>query len=379
MYINRILQDSIKKKLFDSNKIIILYGPRQVGKTTLIKELLKSIQLKKLVINADERKYSDILSARDLNKLKLLTEGYELIFIDEAQRITDIGINLKLLHDNFPDLKIIASGSSSFDLANKVNEPLTGRTWTYTLYPISSNELKSMYNTFELNDLLEELLIYGSYPEIFSTKGSDNKYQYLRELSTSYLYKDILEISSIRHSSKLHDLLRLLAFQIGSEVSLSEIGNNLGMSKETVESYIDLLEKSFVIFRLPGFSRNLKKEVTKMDKIYFFDTGIRNIIIDNLKPLLHRDDTGKLWENFLIMERKKLISNNSIATNCYFWRTYTGAELDYIEEREQKLYGYEIKYKKFRDKPPAIWKKTYENSSYQCINRENYIKFLSKK
>jgi len=376
MYIKREIQQSIKTKLENSNKIIIIYGPRQSGKTTLINEILKSLPGKKQLINADEKKYIDILSSCDLNKIKLLIEGNDILCIDEAQRIPDIGINLKIIHDNMPKLKIITSGSSSFDLANKIKEPLTGRTWTYTLYPMAVKELTDIYNKFELTNQLDELLIYGSYPEIFSIKNANDKYQYLHELSSSYLYKDILEISSIKYSFKIHDLLRVLAFQIGSEVSLKEIAAGLNMSKETVESYINLLEKSFVLFRLSGFNRNLRKEVTKMDKIFFYDLGIRNIIIDNLKPLSHRDDTGKLWENFIISERRKLLHNNLIQGNCYFWRTYTGAELDYIEEHENRLHGYEIKFNKRKEKPPLTWEQTYPDSSYKAISKQDYPEFL---
>jgi predicted AAA+ superfamily ATPase len=274
-----------------------------------------------------------------------------------------------------PSLKIVTTGSSSFDLANQTKEPLTGRTWTFTLFPIATSELRKLYTPFEMQSKLEEHLTYGMYPEIFSLPNAQDKAFYLRELCSSYLYKDILEISSIRQASKINDLLRLLAFQVGSQVSYSELGNALNMSKDTVATYIDLLEQSFVIFRLSGFSKNLRKEVTKMDKIYFYDLGIRNTIINNLNPLKYRDDSGKLWENFLICERKKLLAYQSILANTYFWRTYTGAELDYVEEMQDMLNGYEFKFGKCKQKAPRAWQETYPESTYQCINQDNYFNF----
>ena len=235
-----------------------------------------------------------------------VTDGYDVLFIDEAQRIPDIGINLKIIHDQLPQLRVIATGSSSFDLANKVQEPLTGRTWTYTLYPISFLELAQHHNSFELAELLEQCLIYGQYPEQLSIVNNSEKYQYLKELATSYLYRDALDLVHIKHADKLHNLLRLLAFQVGSLVSVAELATSLNLSKDTVSSYIQLLEKAFIIFRLKGYSRNLRKEITKMDKIYFYDLGVRNMVIDNLQPLANRNDQGALWENFLIRPKKKV-------------------------------------------------------------------------
>ena len=292
MYVPRHLANTIREKIEDSGKIVILYGPRQVGKTTLIKNLLGEIRLKALIVNGDELRFRDVLSSQDLPTLQGLVSGYELLVIDEAQRIPDIGINLKILHDNIPELKIIATGSSSFELANRIKEPLTGRTWTYTLYPVSVWELSRLWNSFELENRLEELLVFGAYPELFSYGSDEDKARYLREVCGSYLYRDILALSGIRNRDRMADLLRLLAYQVGSQVSLDELGRQLGMSRDTVNSYIDLLEKSFVLFRLRGFSRNLRKEVVKMGKVYFYDLGIRNSIIDNIKRLKLRDDVG---------------------------------------------------------------------------------------
>lgn len=376
MYLSRLSSKKLLEKLLNDSQIVIIYGPRQSGKTTLVQNMLKQTALKSLAINADEAKYLEVLSSRDFNQLQKLVSGYELVFIDEAQRVPDIGINLKILHDNLPDLKILVTGSSSFDLATKINEPLTGRTYTITLYPVSYEELGLQYNSFERRAMLDDLLIFGSYPHVFSLTNSADKIQYLHELSTTYLYKDIFELAAIKHHRKIHDLLRLLAFQIGDEVSYQELGEKLGMSKDTVSVYIDLLEKSFVIFRLNGYNRNLRKEVSRMPKIYFYDLGIRNTLVENMNTLAHREDVGKLWENFLIAERIKKMSNNQILASSYFWRTYTGAEIDYIEEGSGLLSGYEFKYGRKDAKVPTTWQENYPKSTFQCINRDNYDDFI---
>jgi uncharacterized protein len=376
MKISRSLLNDLTKEFSETNKIVILYGARQTGKTTLSNDLLKCINGKILKINADEEKYMYLISSRDLDKLKLLTGGYDVLFIDEAQRIENIGINLKIIHDGIPNLRLLVTGSSSFDLASKIKEPLTGRTSTYTLYPISLKELAKTHNTFELQNLVEELMVYGMYPDLFNYNSYEKKEKYLRELASSYLYKDVLEISQIRNMSKIKDLLRLLAFQIGSEVSINELGNNLGLSQDTVNTYIDLLEKSFIIFRLSGFSRNLRKEITKRNKIYFWDLGIRNILINNLAPLNLRNDIGAMWENFIIAERMKYLSYSNIYASSYFWRTYTGAELDYIEEHNNDLFAYEIKYKKAKQKAPKTWSENY-SSNFKCITINNFWEFIA--
>lgn len=376
MKINRALMPQISEKIKTGNKAIIIYGARQIGKTTMSRQIIGELKYKTLSINADQEKYTDIMSSRDLEKMKSLVSGYELLFIDEAQKIPDIGINLKILADEMPKLKIIATGSSSFDLANKISEPLTGRTWSFTLYSLSIMELADHYTDFELDGLLENLLVYGSYPEVFTTINLNEKGNLLKEIGRSYLYKDALDLLTVKQAKKVKDLLKLIAFQIGSEVSILELANSLNLSRETVEKYIDLLEKSFVIFRLGGFSRNLRKEVTKMDKIYFYDLGIRNMLIDNFKPLKDRNDVGQLWENFLMIERIKVLAYENISASPYFWRTYSGAELDYIEEREGKLFGYEFKLGNKKSRIPKTWLETYPNSSYEIINRDNWKNFL---
>jgi len=376
MFIPRSITTTIVKKLNSSKKGIVIYGARQVGKTTLVNEITQKLNLKTLTVNGDQSRFLDILSSRDLNKIKSLVEGYKLLFIDEAQRIPEIGLALKIILDNLPFVKVIVTGSSSLDLASKVSEPLTGRIWTYHLYPISFLELSKSQNRAELDVSLEERLVYGSYPEIFSIGGDFPKREYLQNLSDAYLYKDLIEFGDLKNSSKIRDLLKLLAFQIGSQVSLSEISSALGISRDTIARYIDLLEKSFVVFRLKGLSRNLRKEIVKMDKIYFFDLGIRNILIDNLKPLKDRNDSGQLWENFLITERMKFLASKQDYASIYFWRTYTGAELDYVEEKEGKLTGFEFKFGVKIKKVPKGWTKGYPESGYQCINRENYLDFI---
>lgn len=375
MKIERKLLPVLINEFRESNKIIIIYGARQTGKTTLSNDILDNVRGNVLKVNGDELRYIDVLSSRDLTKMKLLINGHDILFIDEAQRIPDIGINLKIIHDNIPDVKLLVTGSSSLDLANKVKEPLTGRTSTYTLYPISLSELSKTNSVIELQSRLEEFMVYGLYPELFNLESINKKEKYLRELAGSYLYKDIFDISRIRNTSKIRDLLKLLALQIGSEVSLNELGNNLGLNLETVNAYINLLEKSFIVFRLSGFNRNLRKEISKRDKIFFWDMGIRNSIIDNFSSVSLRTDTGAMWENFIISERLKYLSYNEIYASSYFWRTYTGAELDYIEEINGELSGYEIKYKKPKLKPPKTWVDNYSNN-YKCITTDNFWEFV---
>jgi predicted AAA+ superfamily ATPase len=330
-----------------------------------------------LRVDADQGMYVDVLSSRDRGRMERLVSGYDLVFIDEAQRIPDIGINLKILHDQFTDLQVIATGSSSFELGNRISEPLTGRTWTYNLFPIAVSEWRHSHNLFELDVRLEEFLQFGMYPEVFSLRNAADKMEYLMNLSRAYLYKDVLELEDIRHAGKIKDLLRLLAYQTGSLVSFSELATNLGLSTPTVQRYVDLLEKAFVIFRLTGYSRNLRKEIVKNPKIYFLDLGVRNAVLENFNPPEKRQDIGALWENFLLLERMKTMTYQRRFANRFFWRTYTGAELDYVEESSGELAGYEFKWGRKTGKVPATWLDTYREASYQCVNRENYLEFLA--
>jgi len=376
MIFNRILISQIVTKLQTTNKIIVLYGARQVGKTTFSKQLIKALNLKTLSINADLEEYSEVLSSKNLSKLTGLVSGYEIIFIDEAQQIPNIGNNLKILKDEFPKLKILITGSSSIEIANEISEPLTGRKQIYSLFPFSLQEIFVDKNKFELNLELSDLLVYGSYPEVYTTRNIQNKQDILNEITSSYLYKDILELANVKYPRKLKDLMLLLAYQVGSEVSVSELANKLKLNQETVERYLDLLEKAFIIFRISGFSRNLRKEVSKRDKIYFYDLGVRNSLIGNFNSLELRSDIGELWENFIIVERIKKAAYQGITQKVYFWRTYTGAELDFIEERNGKLYGFELKYTKLIKTAPITWSETYKNSEFASINKENYLDFL---
>ncbi|MCF8235952.1 MAG: ATP-binding protein [Bacteroidales bacterium] len=375
MLIPRSIQEKIVADIEKSGKVILIYGPRQAGKTTLSKQIIKETGLKTLAVNADQLKYNDILSSRDLTKLNSLVGGYELVFIDEGQRVEDIGINLKILHDEIPELKVLVTGSSSFLLSGRVTESLTGRKKIYTLLPISYKELASTNNSFELHDQLEERLIYGCYPEVINLKRYEEKEEYLRDISESYIYKDILELEQIKYPSKIRDLLRLLAYQVDSQVSIHELCNQLNLNRETVERYLHLLEQSFIIYRLSAFSRNLRKEISKSHKYYFYDNGIRNILIDNLKTLSARNDTGALWENFILAERKKKLMYEKKHVNTYFWRTYSGAELDYVEETGVDLQAFEIKYGKAKAKAPQSWVDNY-SSDYCLINRNNYLDFI---
>ncbi|MCZ0932143.1 MAG: ATP-binding protein [Oligoflexia bacterium] len=375
MYINRLIKKDIQKRLsLKKTKIIVLYGARQVGKTSLMEDILKQTTQKVLKLNGDEDKTARLFSSRDLKKMKGAVSGYDVLFIDEAQKIQDIGLNLKILYDDKTQLKIIVTGSSSFELASSIHEPLTGRAWTYHLHPIAMCELKKHWNFHELTEQLESYLIFGTYPELFSMEQISDRQEYLHSLSKDYLYKDVLEVEGVRSSQKIRKLLQLLAFQTGSEVSLTELAGRLEMHKKTVERYIDLLEKFFVIFTLTGFSRNLRKEISQKPKVYFYDLGIRNALINNFNSLEDRNDIGMLWENFIIAEKLKYNNYYKNFVSSYFWRTYTGAELDYIEEYKGKLSGYEIKWKK-TSKAPLSWLESYK-ADFNCINKNNFLEFI---
>ncbi len=375
--IPRLIQPVVTERLHAGGRVIVIYGPRQVGKTTLVNQILSGLDYRVRAVNADELFFRDVLSSQDARQLRNLVEGYDVLFVDEAQRVTDIGINLKIIVDQIPGVRVIVTGSSSLDLAGKVREPLTGRTWTFTLYPIAQCELAQQHSAIDLRYQLPERLVYGSYPAIFSLAGERLKRDYLRELVSGYLYKDILEIGAIRNSDKLRQLLRLLAYQVGQQVSLTELGAQLQMSKNTVASYIDLLEQSFVVFRLKGYSRNLRKEVTKQDKIYFWDLGIRNALIDDFRFPQHRNDMGQVWESFVIAERMKYLRYVHGAGSLYFWRTHTGAEVDVIEERNGELTAYECKWGHAKARPPSAFLAAYPNARFAAITPETFVEHLA--
>lgn len=358
------------------NKVLVLYGPRQVGKTTLLTDFLATTSLKYKLDSGDDLYLQETLGSRSLTKLQEYAAGYELIAIDEAQRIKDVGMALKMMVDHIPGLKLIATGSSSFELAGQIGEPLTGRKITLTLFPIAQLELASLHNHHKLKKHLEEYLIFGGYPEVLTAANTMEKKRILQELTGSYLLKDIFELERIKSPKVILDLLRLLAFQIGNEASLSELGAQLHLDYKTVARYLDLLEKSFVIYTLRGFSRNLRKEIVKKNKYYFYDCGVRNALIANFNPIHLRDDIGKLWENFLIMERLKKQTYHAIYTNNYFWRTWDKKEVDFIEEREGLLYGYEFKWTYRTGISSRQWLHAYPKARFQMIDRDNYLRFI---
>ena len=363
-------------KLVVPGKVVVICGARRVGKTTLVKEYLKGVKAKTLFVDGDDIVVREYLESQSISKLRDFVGDNTLLVVDEAQHIEKIGLNLKLIVDHIPAIRIIATGSSSLDLAQDVGEPLTGRKFSLTLFPLAQMEISEIEKPHETKANLESRLIYGSYPEVVTMRDNAGREEYLREIISSYLFKDILALEGIRYANKLVRLLQLLAFQIGKEVSLAEVGAQLAMSKNTVERYLDLLEKVFVIYRLRGFSRNLRKEITKNQRCYFIDTGIRNALIQNFNPLAIRNDLGELWENYIMTERFKKREYLRHATNPYFWRTYDKKEIDLVEEERGKLSAYEIKWKATSANPPKDWYANYPDAHYQVIHRENYLPFI---
>lgn len=361
----------------EPNKVLVIYGPRQVGKTTLLRHYLAQTKFKYKLDSGDNITTQQILSSENFSQILAYLSGYELIALDEAQRIPNVGLGLKIIVDQAPGIRAVATGSSSFELSGQLGEPLTGRKRTLILYPFSQIELLNLYNQHELREKLPEWLIFGGYPAVVTASSKKKKIVLLEEIMNSYLLKDILELEKVKGTKILLDLLRLLAFQVGNEVSLSELGQGLGIDYKTVARYLDLFEKSFVLFNLRGFSRNLRKEITKKSKYYFYDNGVRNAIISNYNQLDLRDDVGKLWENFLVIERLKKQEYKQIHANNYFWRTWEQKEIDWVEEREGKLFGYEFKLAEKKKTAPKDWLETYPQASYQVISQENYLKFVT--
>jgi predicted AAA+ superfamily ATPase len=364
------------RKLIIPGKVMVIYGPRRVGKTTLLKKYLEKENDSVLFVNGDDIIVRQYLESQSIQTLQDFVGNHGLLVVDEAQYVEKIGLNLKLIVDHIPGIKVIVTGSSSFDLARDVGEPLTGRKYVLKLFPLSQMEISKIEKRHETTAGLESRLIYGSYPEVVTIRDNQRREDYLRELIPSYLFKDILALEGIRYANKLVRLLQLLGFQIGKQVSLTELGKQLSMSKNTVERYLDLLEKVFVIYRLSGFSRNLRKEITKSQRYFFYDTGVRNALIGNFNPLAVRNDLGELWENYIITERMKRQEYLRSVTNSYFWRTYDKKEIDLVEEREGKLFGYEVKWKKERVKIPRDWTVGYPDAAFEVIHRENYLKFI---
>lgn len=373
MIIIRNIREKIKNSLF-KNKIIILYGARQVGKTTLVKSIIMEHPNDSLYLNCDEIDVRQALTDKTSTELKLFIGNSRLVVIDEAQRVKNIGLTLKLLIDNFPETQVIATGSSSFELSGKIKEPLTGRKVEFFLYPFSVSELLQTKSNLELNRHLEDLLIFGSYPAVIFAKSDREKI--VRELATSYSYKDVLAYQDIRNPELLEKLLQALALQVGSEVSYTELALLLGVNKITIENYIRILEQAYIIFRVGPFSRNIRNELKKKRKIYFYDLGLRNALINNFNPISLRTDIGALWENFLITERMKRNESLDIVNNIYFWRTTLGKEIDYIEDGGGILSGYEFKWQKNTFTAPKEFLQAYENSTVKLVNKDNFLEFL---
>lgn len=374
MIIKRKIQDLVEKSLF-KGKVVIVYGARQVGKTTMVREIQKKYPTDSVYLNCDEPDIRNAFSEKTSTEIKAFLGNKKLVILDEAQRVLNIGLTLKLIVDNFPDMQIIATGSSSFDLSNKISEPLTGRSYEFHLYPFSLEEIKQAYSDLEIDRILDQRIVFGMYPEIiFSGVEAGRK---LKSLARSYLFKDIFEFQKIKNSEAVEKLLSALALQIGNEVSYNELAQTVGIDKNTVAHYIQILEKAFIIFRLPPFSRNLRNELKKLRKIYFFDTGVRNAIINNLNPLELRQDIGALWENFIISEKIKSNANNGFDKKNYFWRTREGREIDYLEDFAGKLDGFEIKWKEEKFRIPKAFAESYPESKIELVNRKNYQKIFS--
>lgn len=374
MYLRRSLQSQVEQAL-TRKRAVILYGARQVGKTTLVKKILENSSRSSLFLNCDEPDLRESLTQKNSTELQQLIGDNALIVIDEAQRVLNIGLTIKLLIDNFPDVQILATGSSSFELSNRIKEPLTGRKIEFHLYPLSIAELLQNRSEMEVARLLESFLRFGMYPEVVTSPIADAA-EVINEIAESYLYKDILDYQTLKKPELLEKLLTALALQIGQEVSFTELANLLGVDKLTVEKYINLLEKTFIIFPLRPFSRNLRKEIGKKRKIYFYDLGIRNSIIKNFNSLDVRNDIGALWENFLMAERIKSNSAGNRSVNQYFWRTYDKKEIDLVEESGGILTGYEFKWGKGKLRQQRDFLNTYPGSSIQLINRDNFLDFV---
>ena len=376
-YFKRAVFDNFNKKVLP-NKVLILLGARRVGKTELIKNYLKTVPVETyLQLNGEDINDANLLQERSVANYKRLLANIDLLVIDEAQTIPEIGLILKLIVDSIEGIKIIATGSSVFDLNNTLGEPLVGRKNTMYLFPLAQMEFSTQENYKQTTENLEERLLFGGYPELVHYEDWEEKKEYLYEIINSYLLKDILVFEGIKQADKIYNLLRLIAYQVGKEVSLQELGNQLQMSKNTVDTYLDLLSKVFIVFKVEGFSRNLRKEIVKSSRWYFYDNGIRNGLINNFNRLENRTDVGDLWENYLAVERIKKQNYQKIATNNYFWRTYDQQELDWLEERGNELAGFEFKWNENKkSKIPTAFGKAYPNATFEVINKQNYLDFI---
>jgi len=372
--IPRSIETIIEKWLFEG-KVITIFGARQVGKTTLVKRLLEKHGDPKHYYDGDLLSVQEVFRSQAPETYRRMFGAARMIVLDEAQQVPDIGRSLKIIHDTLPGVQVLATGSSSFELGNRTSEPLTGRGLSFTLYPFSLRELEHRHTPFEVHAALPFHLRFGLYPEIVD-KSEEDARVLLDDLVSKYLYKDVLAFEQLKKPDLLLRLLKLLALQLGSEVSLNELATTLGVGRATVERYLDLLEKCFVIFRLKAFSRNLRTELTRKEKIYFYDVGVRNGLISRFQPLDVRDDIGALWENACIVERMKLLAGHGLRRDHYFWRTHDQKEIDLIEEHDGRLDGYEFKWSEREARPPALFLKTYRNASVAVVHRENWRDFL---
>ena len=375
--IKRLLQTEMEMRL-KPQKVLLLVGARRVGKTVLVEQIVNGFDGKTLMLNGESMDTVRLLNERTVANYRQLFSGVDLLCIDEAQHIPDIGMKLKLMIDEVPGLRVIATGSSSFDLQNVAGEPLVGRSTQFLLTPFSAREIIQSSSSIEFMQKLEQYIVYGHYPELESIDNAKLKQEYLNDVVDAYLLRDILAFDGLKHAQKMYDLLRLIAFQTGSEVSLDELGSNLSLSRNTVERYLDLRKKSFVLFRIGGFSRNLRKEVGKAFKWYFYDTGIRNAVIRDYNPFGMRSDSerGALWENYFIADRIKNSYNARLGTNFYFWRTYDKQEIDLIEEQDGKLMAIEMKSGHKKPSVPKAFAKAYPEATFSVLNADSYIDFI---
>jgi uncharacterized protein len=372
--LKREIQNLILSKFF-SEKTILLLGARQVGKTTLLRQLSESMNKEIIWLNGDNPEDRTLLNQLNGSRAKAMFSEGSIIFVDEAQRLDNTGLTLKIIQDNCYGIQLLATGSSSFELTDKIKESLTGRKWTFKLYPVSYKELLQESNIPELRRILETRILFGSYPEVINRAG--NEKEVLHELISDYLYKDIFALKDVRKPDALEKLTKALAFQIGSQVSNRELSQIVGIDKETVEKYINMLEEAYIIFRLGSYSKNLRNELKFSQKVYFVDTGLRNALINRFSPLTLREDTGLLWENYLISERRKKIEYEKLYRNTYFWRTTRQQEIDYIEEHDEKIIAFEFKWgAKLKKSVPKTFQNAYPNVDFQLITPENYFEFL---
>ena len=375
--IRRALQKQIEMRM-KPQKVMLVFGPRRVGKTFLLRQIVQSFSGKSLVLNGEDADSAALLEPVSIANYRHVLQNVELLAIDEAQHIPDIGRKLKLIVDEIPNIRVIASGSSSFDLKNQAGEPLVGRSTQFTLLPFSQQEIATIESPIETKRSLEIRQLYGSYPDVVALESFEEKKEYLMDIVESYLLKDILAVDGIKNSAKIHDLLRLVAYQMGDELSYEEVGKQLGISKNTVERYLDLLQKVFVLYRLGGYSKNLRKEVTKSSKWYFTDNGVRNAVIRNFEPLSRRTDIdrGALWENYIITERLKRNYNNRLLLDFYFWRTYDKQEIDLLEVGSGVMNAFEMKAGKKTPTAPKAFAEAYPEACFSAVNANNYTAFI---